>query len=67
MQSAKISGTMPHVLILPPGGETKSKTIKKTELQENQQVTGKITTEKKPRHASCNSHTRREDIENKEE
>ena len=67
MQSTKVSGTMPHVLILPPGGETKSKTDKKTECQENQQVTGKITTEKKPWHASCDSYNRTEDIENKEE
>ena len=67
MQSAKRNGTMPCILILPPGGETDSKTDKKSQSQEEQPVTVNNPTDSAPRHKSCNSHTQSRDHEIKDE
>ena len=67
MQSAKMTGTMPHILILPPGGKTNSKTEAKSECEEKQQVTGKKATNSLPRHANCDHYSQTEENENKED
>lgn len=67
MQSAKITGTMPHVLILPPKSDKDSKTEEKSECKEQQQVMGKKATNSGPRHVNCEHYTQTKENENKEE
>jgi hypothetical protein len=57
MQSAKKTGTMPRILILPPVDTDGLDTEAKLQLHGIQSVTSASTTDFELRHTSCNSHT----------
>ena len=67
MQSAKGTGTMPCILILPPGDANDSKADPKSQSQEKQSVRDDIKTGFSKRHASCDSHIQTRDNETKDE
>lgn len=67
MQSAKITGMMPHVLILPPKSDKDLKADEKSEYKEQQQVMGKKATNSGLRHVNCDHHSQTKENENKED
>ena len=56
MQFAKGTGTMPCILILPPPSGIKPAADPKSQSEENQPVTSKITADSVKRHAGCISY-----------